>query len=147
GFDVQDGRELWRYAWETFSDMNIMVPLVVGPDRIFISSEVKNGCALVKVTWTGNGWTAEGVKKKTLATKFANPIFMGGAIYGIHNNDALVCIDAETGDLKWKNGHFGSGQLVARGDKLVVIAADGEAVLVAADPREYRELGRFKAMD
>src|SRR5262249_37743952 len=133
--------------WETFSDMNIMVPLVVGEDRVFISSEAVNGCAMVRVTKSGDTWSAEPAwKKKTLAAKFANPVLVGGAIYGIHGNGPLVCIDVETGAGKWPSGEFGSGQLLARGDRLVVIDDSGEAVLVAADPREYRELGRFEAL-
>src|SRR5262249_4659192 len=36
GFDPGTGAELWRYPWETFSDMNIIQPLVLGQDRVLI---------------------------------------------------------------------------------------------------------------
>jgi outer membrane protein assembly factor BamB len=144
GLDPKTGRELWRFAWETYSDMNIIVPLVVGDDQVFVSSEVKNGCALVAVKKTGDAWSVEAKwKAKTLASKFANPVLVDGHIYGIHNNNALVCIDVDKGEQKWKAGGFGSGQLVVRGDRLIVVSDEGEVVLVAADPKKYDELGRF----
>src|SRR5207247_1843040 len=56
GFDLKDGKELWRHPWQTFQDMNIIQPLVLSDDRVFISSETSNGCALLRVTRAGKAW-------------------------------------------------------------------------------------------
>ena len=60
-----------------------------------------------------------------------------------------ILIDLETGRRRWKEGRYGSGQVLLLGDQplLVVIADDGQAVLVTADPNAHQELGRFQAVE
>src|SRR5262249_50299919 len=50
GYEIKTGKELWRHEWKTGMDMNIVQPLVIGPDRVFLSSELSNGCALLRMT-------------------------------------------------------------------------------------------------
>ena len=42
---------------------------------------------------------------------------------------------------------FGPGNCILVGDTLVVLSDAGEVVIAAADPSEYRELGRVKAVE
>jgi outer membrane protein assembly factor BamB len=58
----------------------------------------------------------------------------------------LVCLDLETGRRKWKRGRYGYGQLLLVGDVIVVQAERGEVVLVEANPEQFRELGKFRAL-
>ena len=146
GIDPANGKELWRYPWTTFNEMNIIQPLVLPGDRVFISSETANGCALVQVTQSGSGWSVERVwDNKNLGARFANPVFYAGHIYGLHNG-RLCCLDAATGRRTWRSDvSFDSGQLLLTGNTLLVQPeSTGELVAVAADPAEYRELGRTK---
>ena len=46
------------------------------------------------------------------------------------------------GKRAWAEGDFGNGQLVLAGDVFVISTERGSVVLVAADPTEFRELGR-----
>ena len=39
GFDIKAGEELWRHPWKTFQDMNIIQPIVLGGDRVFMWSK------------------------------------------------------------------------------------------------------------
>jgi outer membrane protein assembly factor BamB len=149
GIDPANGTELWRHPWSTFSDMNTAQPLVVGSDRVFISSELKNGCALLRVhrpAQEGAAWTTEVVwQNRNLCTKYANPVLAAGHIYGLRDG-RLVCLDAETGNLCWSGARYGMGQLLVAGDKLIVITDAGEVVLLALDPKEARELGRLEVL-
>ena len=146
GITIADGKELWRYPWTTWSDMNIIQPLVLPGDRVFISSELNNGSALLHVKRTDSGWTVEPVwTSKAMGARFANPIYHAGHIYGLSNS--FVCLDAKTGKRLWKGERFDSGQLLVTGDTLLVqTERTGELVAVAADPSEYRELGRIQAL-
>lgn len=148
GFDPTDGRELWRYPWATFQDMNVIQPLVIGDDRVFISSETANGCALLRVRIEGGSFHVEPVwANRSLCSKFANPVQTGGCIYGL-STDYLVCVDAGTGNRHWRSSKtFGHGQVLAVGDVLVVQSEKGEVVLVKASTEGYKELGRFEAFD
>jgi outer membrane protein assembly factor BamB len=147
GIDPADGTELWRYPWSTFNDMNIIQPLVLPGDSVFISSEAVNGCALLKVKKSGSSWSVEPAwKSRFMGSRFANPVYYEGHIYGL-SNGRLCCLDAKTGRRTWKaDESFESGQLLLTGNTLLVQAEfTGELFAVAADPGEYRELGRIKA--
>ena len=143
GFDPKSGSELWRYPWKTFSDMNIMQPLVLGEDQVFISSEMSNGCALLQVKKKGERWAVDTVwKNKLFGARFANPVAADGHIYGL-SNGILTCLEQETGKRTWKGGRFGSGQVLLAGKSLLITSEMGEVMLMAADPKEYRELARM----
>ena len=58
----------------------------------------------------------------------------------------MVCLDASSGERKWKNGHYGHGQEILVRDMLLVGAESGEVVLLDPNPQEARELARFSAL-
>jgi outer membrane protein assembly factor BamB len=155
GVNPKTGDELWFYEWTTYSDMNTAQPLVIGDDRVFITSEASPGCAVVKVTASDGGkkWEVEEVwRHKRFGAKYANPVVKDGYIYGL-SNGFLVCLDAATGAVKWEkidgvgDKGYGVGQVLLRGDVLVVLTAFGEVRLVAADPSAPRTLARFAVFD
>jgi outer membrane protein assembly factor BamB len=138
------GKKLWRHPWETPQDMNITQPLVLGPDRVFLSSETTNGCALLKITRQGDDFTAEPVwANRYLCSKFANPVALGGAIYGL-SNGTMVCIDQQTGKRHWRAKRYGHGQMLAANGAVLVLDERGELAVVAADTRRFRELARLE---
>jgi outer membrane protein assembly factor BamB len=152
GIDPANGKELWRYPWTTEYGMNTIQPLVFGDDLVFISSELRNGCAMVRVAKGNDGWSAEEAwKNKDVRfwAKFSNPVLVGEAIFGLSAGD-LYCLSAKTGELFWKErgrGRFGAGQLLAAGDRLIVQSDDGRIYLVAAETTAYKEMGSFEVLD
>jgi outer membrane protein assembly factor BamB len=69
-----------------------------------------------------------------------------GFIYGL-DGSILSCIDASTGELKWKGGRYGVGQLILASGHLIVLTEEGELALVRADPRAHQEVARFQALE
>jgi outer membrane protein assembly factor BamB len=55
----------------------------------------------------------------------------------------LVCLDQRTGKRLWRGKYYGHGQLLAIGGALLVMSERGHVALVAADPNNFRELGRL----
>ena len=148
GHNPDDGKELWHHDWKTYSDMNIIQPLLIGEDKLFISSEAANGCGLIRVkapTGGSTGWTTEVVwENKKMGTKQSNPVTDGKAIYGA-SSGFLVCLDANTGEERWKKrAQCAFAQTLLRGDVIVMLTDRGDVALVAADPEEYRELARHE---
>lgn len=142
GYDPTDGAELWRHPWKTDMGMNSAQPLSMGPDRLFVSSEKTNGGAVVEIRKDGDKWTTKEVwKTRALAARFCSPIVVGGHIYGL-TDGKLICVDASNGKRVWADGDFGNGQLTLAGDLFVISTERGSVALVAADPSEFRELGR-----
>jgi outer membrane protein assembly factor BamB len=84
-------------------------------------------------------------RNKNLKSKFASSVVWQGYIYGL-DEDILVCLDAKTGERKWKDGRYGYGQLLMAGGYLVVVCANGDLALVKADPERWIELARVSAL-
>jgi outer membrane protein assembly factor BamB len=148
GFDLKTGKELWRHEWETIENMNIMQPIVLDDERVFISSETSNGCAMLKVTRMGTEFSVEQLwSNKNMAAKQANPVRVGRYIYGMHNG-TLVCLDTDRKGMRmWRGKNFGQGQMLAIAQTLLILSEQGELVLVPADPEKYRELGQMKVFE
>lgn len=145
GYDPEEGRRLWRYDWPN-PEGNIANPVVVGTDRVLVSSGYGWGCALVRVSLTGDQARVEEVwRNKNLKAKFANFVVHEGYVYGL-DDGILTCVDLETGRRQWKRGRYGHGQMLLAGDRLLIQTEEGPVVLVAIDPTEHRELGRVDAL-
>ncbi len=164
-----DGSPLWFFPWLTQGEsqrVNVAqpVPLAFPSDdsatataplhiagdatHVLISSGYDNGMALLQIKRSGpEDWFVEQVwASKNLKSKMSNFLVYGQSIYGL-DNGILTCLDLADGQRRWKRGRYGHGQLLAVGDKLLIQAESGEVAMVAIDPKEHRELGRFQALD
>lgn len=140
GFDPADGKELWRHEWATFMGMNIVQPIVLSGDRVFLSSEASNGAAMLQVVRSGDGFSVSlSWETKDMGSKFSNPVAVGEAVYGL-STGRLVCLHQRTGERLWRGTvNYGHGQILAAGGSLVVLSERGALALVAADPGGFRQ--------
>lgn len=146
GHDAASGKELWRFPWPG-GHPHIAMPLVVSGTDVIISSGYGTGSGRVRIQRDASGnWSAKPVwRGNRLKAKFTNPVLHRGHVYGL-DDGILACLDAETGALKWKDGRYGHGQTLLVGDLLLVMAEDGNVVLVDPQPDQLRELSRFTAL-
>ena len=94
--------------------------------------------------WTAEErWTAVGLKPY-----FNDFVVHQGHAFGF-DGSFLACIDVSDGQRKWKGGRYGHGQLILLPDQdlLLVLSEKGELALVSATPDQFRELGRFPAIE
>jgi outer membrane protein assembly factor BamB len=80
-----------------------------------------------------------------MKNKFTSSVLWEGHLYGL-DESILVCLDAETGERKWKDGRYGYGQLLLADGHLIILAGDGDLALVKATPERHMELARFPAI-
>ena len=147
GLRPEDGALLWEYPWRVQTVPNMAQPVVVGDARLFLSASYGKGAALVELTPAGDRFTAASVwETNRMRNGFSSSVLIDGYIYGL-DNSILACLDAETGALLWKGGRYGSGQLLAAGEHLVVLTEGGDLVLVRATPERHDEVARFPAID
>ncbi len=147
GLAVDDGRLFWEFPWETSMGINVAQPLLLGGDRVFLSAGYDHGAAVVEVDpQRGSLCGAHVWENNRMKNKFTSSVLQSGYIYGL-DEAILACIDAATGELKWKGGRYGYGQVLLAGDHLIVLTEDGEVVLVQATPERHVELARFPAID
>lgn len=147
GLRLEDGAERWHYPWHiTANERPITEPLVLGTNRLMVSAAYMTGAAEFEIDRTKDGFEARELwRNKNLKSKFASSVVWQGYIYGL-DEDILVCLDARTGERKWKDGRYGYGQLLMAGGYLVVVCANGDLALVKADPERWIELARFPAL-
>lgn len=140
------GKLLWEYPWTTEYDINASQPVITGPDTLILSAGYGHGAALVRVSKSGDTFKADTIwQNNRLKNKFTSSVLHNGHVYGL-DEAILACIDAKTGELKWKGGRYGYGQLVLASGYLIVATEDGDVALVRATPERHDEVVRFSAI-
>jgi outer membrane protein assembly factor BamB len=138
---------LWEFPWSTDHDASAAQPIVIGEQRVFYSSGYGTGAVVVELTKAGDRFAVREVWRNIrMKNRQSSSVLHEGFIYGL-DEGILACVDAATGELKWKGGRYGHGQVLLAGDHLVVITEEGELVLVAATPEKLRELSRLPALE
>ena len=146
GLTPEKGELLWEYPWDTDMGINVSQPIVVDPNRFFISSGYGKGAALVEVKGGGNKLSASTIwENKNMKNKFNSSVLHNGYIYGL-DEGIMVCLDVNTGERKWKEGRFGYGQIILTNGHLIVTSDQGEVALLRATPEKYTEVARFSAV-
>jgi outer membrane protein assembly factor BamB len=147
GLNVDDGAVQWEYPWRVRNNqLPIAQPVSMGTNAFMLSAGYFTGCAGVAVEKTNSAFATRTLwKNNNLKNKFTSSVFSDGFIYGL-DEDLLTCLDASTGERKWKSGRYGYGQLVLASGHLVILSGSGELALVKATPEAHRELSRFSAI-
>ena len=142
--DAEDGAVLWEYPWGV-GNPHVAVPVIVGPDRVVFSAGYGVGSELLEVKrTTGGSLAVERVwLSRKLKAKFANPVARDGFIYGL-DDGMFTCLDLKDGTQRWKEGRYGHGQGLLIGDLFLLMAENGELVLLRPTPTGSNELHRFR---
>jgi len=149
GVSVQDGRVLWKNE-QWCIRTNVPAPVVVGPDRIFVSAgygQAKYGCAMLRLVQE-QGQIQAKVEflhpTKVFGTMQQTPILYQGHLYGVGMDKQLICLDLE-GQVQWTStsaNKFGFGPYMIANDKLYVVDDSGVLTLVEASPARYSPLAQ-----
>jgi outer membrane protein assembly factor BamB len=81
-----------------------------------------------------------------MKNRFASSVLYDGHIYGL-DESILACVEAATGELLWKGGRYGYGQVLLADGHLIVLTEDGDLALVRATPAGHEELARFPVLN
>ena len=138
---------LWEYPWSTNMGISVAQPLLLGHDRVFLSAGYGHGAAVIEVSRTGDRLATRTIwENLRMKNKFTSSVLHEGYIYGL-DESILACVEAATGELKWKAGRYGYGQIMLAGDHVIVLTEDGELALVKATPARHDEVARFQAIE
>ena len=142
-----DGKVLWEYPFPTYNGINAAQPLVIGDNRVFVSASYGAGAAMIELSGGGDHFSVREVWRNTrMKNRFSGSVLRDGVIYGL-DEGILAAIDAETGELKWKGGRYGYGQVVLAGNNLIVLTEDGDLALVRINPARHEEIARFRVLE
>ncbi len=144
GLSPENGTLLWEFPWRT--PYASAQPLITAPDRVFISAESDAAMLQLAAGADGQLMASELWRTTRMNNKFTSAVLHDGFIYGL-DEAILACIDASTGELKWKGGRYGYGQVMLASGHLIVLTEEGELALVRADPSSHQEITRFPAIE
>lgn len=142
--DASSGQVLWEYPWG-IGEPQVAVPVVVGTNRVLFSSGYGVGAELLEVRADNDGrLSARRVwQSRKMKAKFANLVQREGFLYGL-DDGVLACLELKDGSQPWRGGRYGHGQGLLVRDRFVLMAENGELVLLEPSPTGPNELGRFR---
>ncbi len=148
GITPDRGELLWEYPWKTQFDVNASQPLLLGDNRVFVSTGYGAGAAVVELTNAADGRLTprEVWRNIRMKNQFTSSLLHDGFIYGL-DESILACVDAATGDLKWKGGRYGYGQTMLAAGHIIVVTENGDLALVRATPERHQEIVRFPVLE
>jgi len=147
--DPQDGKLLWRVPVKTSLGRNVTTPVVVG-DRVLVASH-QAGLVGIKVSKDSGGYVADAEwDAKDSAINFSSPITVGDYLYGVGPAKNLIRVDVHTGKQTWSKDGFFPGTsggsthagFIVMDKNILILTNPGELLMIAADPKEFRLIGR-----
>jgi outer membrane protein assembly factor BamB len=139
-----DGRLLWQHEWQVPGHKpRVVQPLVLENEHVLLGSGYGMGTRMLKISHGNDSWEAEILWTGKVSPYFNDFVAHQGFLYGFNGN-IFCCMDLESGKVKWKQRGYGNGQvlLLTEQNLLFVLSEEGEAVLIATDPNELKELSR-----
>ena len=147
GLRIEDGALLWDHPWVTMYGINSAQPIVIDSNHVFVSAGYDHGAALLEITSREGKFSVRPVwENRNLKSRFNSSVLHQDHIYGF-DEGIFACLDARTGERKWKAGRYGYGQVLLAGGHLIVLTESGELVLLRATPERHEELSRFPAIE
>jgi len=141
--DASTGAELWRYD-KAISTFGATIPSPVAQGQLIYAAGNGRGGSTIRVKRSDDGKVV--VEPLYLSPKL--PTSIGGAVvvdsllFGTTGR-ALLCVDFETGAVKWEETALGAGSLCYADGCLYFHGESGEVALVQPSMEGYREKGRF----
>jgi outer membrane protein assembly factor BamB len=146
--DPATGEMLLNHSWSVAGIPKAAQPIVVPGDRVFLSAGYGAGCVLLQIKAGADNQLVATQLWKNLHMKnqFNSIAARDGYFYGL-DDGLLACVEIETGERKWKGGHYGSGQTLLVDDLVLVQTEGGGVALAEARPDCFNELGRLEALE
>jgi outer membrane protein assembly factor BamB len=148
GADAESGKILWRVPLKTNAKRHAATPVIFG-DHVVVSSHTF-GVACFKIGKDSGGLVAkEAWINKDARINLATLVLVDGHLYSQGPAKDYICLDAVTGELKWSQPGFGQGRkdyasTIVVDKKLLVLAEDGQLLLLEPNPAKYTELARLQ---
>ncbi len=155
GVDAQTGRLLWKLPGWKVPMANVPSPVVIPPDRIFLTGGYRAGSLMIRLTRGPNGIRARKLfrlTEKQFGAEQQTPILYQGYLYGIASpktRSELVCLGLD-GRRVWSSGRANRYELgpFLLADGLLLVLDGEKAVLhlIEATPRGFHHLAQARVL-
>lgn len=150
------GRVLDRFRWRSDELFSVVAasPVVAG-DRVLLSECYGPGSVLLGVEddrFREIRRDRAGARpRQALKAHWNTPVLDGGHVWassGRHAGDAqLVCVDVESGEVRWSEGGLGRSSVTLVDGHLLVLGEYGDLVLARASADAFEEVSRARPVD
>jgi len=143
GVRADNGSFLWGESSPANGTANCSTPLFY-QDHVFAASGYGTGGALFRLQSSGGRTAAQQVFfTKDMQNHHGGMVIIDGYLYG--SDDAiLTCINLQNGRVMWQNRSVGKGSVTYADGHIYLRSEGGPVALVEANPRQYREKGKFR---
>lgn len=148
-WNARDGSTVWSMPLRTAANRHAVTPILIS-NRVIVSSHTL-GMRAYDYRRAARGWDVhQAWALPEMKTSLATAVLVDGFLYGQGPDQDFVCVEAASGRVAWRRPGFGERPLVgyssviAADDRLLVLTDGGEAILLPADPTQYRELSRLQ---
>ncbi len=143
GLDAKSGTVLWSFAHEGVDGGESFIPVPAGDGRFLLLNN-PDSSTMIQVSRDSGGaykvaplWTSNSIKRS-----FVMPVYHEGYLYGM-TSLIFTCVDAATGETKWRSRQPGDGFPILVGDHMVIMTKPGTLIVAEPSPQGYHELTRL----
>jgi len=141
GIDPANGEVLWQYDHQGGGARGVMslAPVPAGNGEIFLAFK-DDSSALVRYSQAEDGMVFEQAwENRAIRNSYNVPVYHDGYLYAFSTR-FLTCVDAETGETKWRSREPGDGFLILVDGHLVIVTKSGGVHVVKASPDGFEEV-------
>ena len=125
-----DGDILWESVWKTRYDVNAAAPILLGDDKIFITSNYGAGCQLLQISADGDEPVKVLWENKDIESRHGNALLWDGYLYGnASSRNQLRCLDPADGSQKWSHRGLGEATLLIADGLCYALSNEGHLYL------------------
>jgi outer membrane protein assembly factor BamB len=136
-----------RFRSRMNASVNAASPLAVD-NTVFFSACYGPGAMLLAVA--GDRFDEVWKNDESMSNHYNTCVADNGYLYGFHGRQEsgarLRCVELKTGQIKWTSERAGCGSVILAEGKLIVLAEDGDLILIQPNPDSYKELARASVM-
>jgi len=130
------------------ASVNAATPLVSN-NQLFLTASYNTGAIVLEAG--KDGWKTIWKNDDSMSCHYNTPVKVGSFLFGIHGRQEygpeLRCVEWATGKVRWTKRGFGCASLIAADGLLIAATETGELIVLEPSEQEYRERGRFQALE
>ena len=148
GVMPDNGKVLWEYPCPTYNGINAAQPLVIGDNRVFVSSGYGAGAALVELSRERRSLLrARGVAQQPDEEPVRRARCCTTGISTASTSRSSRRSTPKPGSSTGRAAATDTARSLLAGNNLIVLTEDGDLALVRAIPIRHEELARFPVLD
>lgn len=138
--DPSTGRLLWTTKGSSPGEEVGNPPIIIPGDRVLVT--FWGEAMMLKISREGDTFSASELwRSPRLRNAHAPTVYRDGHLYGFAGT-YLLCVDAATGDVKWRERTY-EGSLVLIGSNLLMLSQSGGDIrVIEANPARFVEITR-----